>query len=76
MVYVFALFAWFAFVLLGVGLIVALESVWNRDARDAAAHGAVGCGPRVAPQGRAASSAPRRRRSARPLSPRHELRAA
>ena len=40
LVYVTAIFVWFAFVLLGVALVVLLEPVWNREhwlARAAAA---------------------------------------
>ena len=51
LVYVTVAFAWFAFVLLGVALVVALEPVWNRKAR-LARTGAVGCGPRPRRKGR------------------------
>ncbi len=44
LMYVTAAFAWFAFVLLGVALVVLLEPVWNREAW-LARSGAVGCGP-------------------------------
>lgn len=43
LVYVMAAFAWFAFVLLGVALVVLLEPAWNREVRLVRA--AVGCGP-------------------------------
>ena len=33
MVMLLALFAWFALVLTGIGVIVALEPVWNRSAK-------------------------------------------
>jgi fructose-1,6-bisphosphatase/sedoheptulose 1,7-bisphosphatase-like protein len=69
MVYVLAIFAWFALVLLGVGLIVALEPVWNREAQAVAARSAVGCGRRATPR-QLAVDAPRH------LSPCHELQAA
>jgi hypothetical protein len=41
LVYVTAIFAWFAFVLLGVVVLVLLEPAWNPQARLARA--AVGC---------------------------------
>jgi hypothetical protein len=44
LVYLTVAFAWFAFVLIGVALVVLLEPVWNREAR-LARIGAVGCGP-------------------------------
>jgi hypothetical protein len=44
LVYVTAIFAWFAFVLLGVALVILLEPVWNREAWLARAS-AVGCRP-------------------------------
>jgi len=74
MVYVLAIFAWFALVLLGVGLIVALEPVWNREAQAVAARSAVGCGQRAAPRPLAVDRP--RRAAARSLSPHHELQAA
>jgi hypothetical protein len=52
LVYVMAIFAWFAFVLLGVAIVVLLEPVWNREARLARA--AVGCPRRPAPGARKA----------------------
>jgi heme exporter protein D len=33
MVFLFALFGWFALVLTGIGVIVALEPLWNRTAK-------------------------------------------
>jgi hypothetical protein len=44
LMYVTAIFAWFAFVLLGVAVVVLLEPVWNREASLARSR-AVGCGP-------------------------------
>jgi hypothetical protein len=54
LVYVTAIFAWFAFVLLGVAVVVLLEPLWNRGAQLARA-GSVGCAPR---RGRRARRAP------------------
>jgi hypothetical protein len=41
LVYVTAVFAWFAFVLIGVAAVVLLEPLWNREAHFAR----VGCAP-------------------------------
>jgi hypothetical protein len=51
LVYVTVAFAWFAFVLLGVALVVALEPVWNREAW-LERIGSVGCGPCPGRKGR------------------------
>lgn len=53
LLYVTALFAWFAFVLLGVAAVVALEPAWNPEAK--AAREAVGCPKRRPCGGREAS---------------------
>jgi hypothetical protein len=52
LVYVTAIFAWFAFVLLGVVVLVLLEPAWNPQARLARA--AVGCRQRRARRAREA----------------------
>ena len=57
------------------GLIVALEPVWNREARAVAARAAVGCGQRATERPHVALTRARRA-AARPLSPCHELQAA
>jgi hypothetical protein len=54
LVYVTAIFAWFAFVLLGVAAVVLLEPLWNREAQLARST-AVGCGPRRSQKRRAAA---------------------
>jgi len=52
LVYVTAIFAWFAFVLLGVVALVLLEPAWNPEARLARA--VVGCRQRRARRAREA----------------------
>ena len=52
LVYLTAIFAWFAFVLLGVAVLVLLEPAWNSDAR--LARTAVGCRQRRAHRAREA----------------------
>jgi hypothetical protein len=52
LLYVVAIFAWFAFVLLGVVVLVLLEPAWNPGAR--LARTAVGCQEHRAPRAREA----------------------
>jgi len=77
MIYVMATFVWFAFVLSGIGLIVLLEPVWNREAQAARVRATAGCARRATPRLRPlpTGSSPRRA-SARSLPPCNTLQAA
>jgi hypothetical protein len=75
MIYVMATFVWFAFVLSGIGTIVVLEPVWNREAQAVRVRATAGCARRATPRPLPTGGSPRRV-SARPLSPCNTLQAA